>query len=480
MHGTGWVGRLSRIGGGQGAVAALAAICLVAIGAHALLIPAGHWTLDEFFQFARLERLGWAEVRSRILGWSPRPVSEVLIHLYAWSVAGADGPRLVTLLALCWAAVLAVLLAAARRAGLGVAVPLVLVAAVLLGAKPGEMWFWPAAALAYLPGFAGVAAVALHLAGGRRAPLLALAALLLAAGSVEMGTSFVLALSALQLARYGLPLPRPDEPSWVWVAAMLAALGLTAILVGNRVAQSGLEAMAPGAATIGDLRASLQAVLHVGWREMAGIVTAPGGVARLDQGLAVKTGLLLLFWALLSGDGGPRAWSRRLSCLAVAVAAVGAALASMVFAFRQFGTLCCERQATMRHALVIAALFAVAAALPRAAPEARWRSVVVAGGIVLVAGLFALRLPLIRADLALIRETRDAQAANWQSGRAGGDVLVFWPEPPTRLTNTPLDIAPGRYRREDRGMEPPAGLPPPVFALLHYFGKLELQVPPRQ
>ncbi|WP_431268300.1 hypothetical protein [Dankookia sp. P2] len=86
---------------------------------------------------------------------------------------------------------LLLLLTAARHARLGLAIPLALFAAALLLARPGEMWFWPAASLAYLPAFAGIGAAAL-LSIGRGHPAALCAVLLLAAGSVETGAVFVL------------------------------------------------------------------------------------------------------------------------------------------------------------------------------------------------------------------------------------------------------------------------------------------------
>ena len=106
--GHGATGRQGRV-----AVLAVALAAAAAILAHALLLPLGAWRPDEYFQFAQHDRQGWAEVSHRIFGWSPRPISEILLFLYSRLVAWQDGPGIVPSLAAAWAGTLAVLLVAA-------------------------------------------------------------------------------------------------------------------------------------------------------------------------------------------------------------------------------------------------------------------------------------------------------------------------------------------------------------------------------
>ena len=120
------------------------ACAVLAILAHAALLPLGRWYPDEFIQFANHRALGWQAVADRILHWSPRPFSELLLFLYSTAVFWAEIPGVAVVLAVGWTGVLVLLLAASRIAGIGLALPICLVAASLLVSQPGEVWYWPA------------------------------------------------------------------------------------------------------------------------------------------------------------------------------------------------------------------------------------------------------------------------------------------------------------------------------------------------
>jgi hypothetical protein len=462
------------------AAIALGVLCAVVIVAHAMLLPLGKWEGDEFIQLALLGRDGLAQVAVRVFGWSPRPVSEMLIWAYSHLVAWRGAPSATTCLAILWLSLTAALLAAGRAGRLGAALPLAVIAAALLVAKPGEMWFWPAGALAYLPAFAGIATaclLSLSPRSGTAHHIATCVALLVAAGSAEMGAMFVLLFAGLQtlrwLAAWFLPDVAPLEPGWTWLLPGVLAAGVVLVLWSNRGRAT--EVMAAGA-TVHDFGASLAAAVPRFQAVLLGIPAEPNGRMHHWAGLPLKLALFVGFRALL--PPGEPATARQVPSLCLAAALLGAAFASVVFAYRQFGLLCCERHETLRQTLVVLAILALAAALPRAPAPARRGRWTVAGLSAFAAALvlaFWLRLPMLRSDLALTDQTLAARAENWASGRSPGEVMEFRPEPSTRLANG-WAPAPGVYRRQSRDPVRPTDMEWYIFAVLLYFDKLELRV----
>jgi hypothetical protein len=464
-----------RDGTGRALAVGLAVLAGLALLSHAALLPLGRWHPDEFHQFADHRDWGFLAVLERVLGWSPRPFSELLLFGYSSAVLLVGAPLSAPLLALAWAGTLLLLAAAARLAGHRPLLPVAILAAALLVARPGEVFYWPAAALAYLPAFAGIGAAVLLMAAPerrRRGDALLSASLTLAAGSVELGACAVLAIGGAQLARAVagrvVPALAPREPAWVWLPPTLMALGVIAILIGGRFGSAG-DVFTPSA-TIGDTLASLRAAWGQSARVLGGIPLEPDAKPLIWFGLPVKLAFLAGFWALLPAT--PLSPAARLSCLVVAVALVGAAFLSMVLAYRQFGLLCCQRHETFRQGLILLAALAAAAALPRATPA--WGRLGATAMAAAFAGALMLRLPDIAADLALMPEARRQRAANWASGRAPGEVMEFHTEPVGRVSGGYL-LSPGVYRLASQG-SPPGDMPWYAYAILRFFGKLELRL----
>jgi len=169
--------------------AVLFAISLLTLCFYAGLLTAGRWETDEFFDSALIERYGLKHFFwYRVTDWSPRPIGELLAGSYLALSNLLDRPLIGSCLAILWAIALAVAIGAAKLAKLSasVATALALFALSLLIAKPGEMFYWPMAATAYLPCWAAMLAVTLMLMG--RGPILAVVlALVLMAWSFEAG-----------------------------------------------------------------------------------------------------------------------------------------------------------------------------------------------------------------------------------------------------------------------------------------------------
>lgn len=471
MH-DGSQGSISGQSWGRWAIGLAAAAVLLF---HSLFLPLGAWAADEYVLFSFFRRFGWSVVPERIASWSPRPVSEVLLYLYGQVVAWQGAPHVAWMLGITWATTLTVLVAASRTARLGTIPGLALCASALVVASPGGMWFWPAGAVAYLPAFAGLGAAALLLAGGtpgRGAAVFLAIALVLAAGSAEVGAVPVFLLGVAQLLRHALARPwpwiRPEEPAWAWMPAVMLAAYVIAIMATHRAAL-GTEVLVAGP-IVGNLRLSVLAGLPALGRSIPGVPLEPGGIASITFGAPIKLALVAGFWALLPAI--PRPSGRRLTCL-LALAAIGAAATiSIVFAFRQFGTLCCARHEAFRQAewVIAALLLAVLlppgrAALRRAAP---WAMAAV------LVGMVGLRWPLLKADRALIPAILETRAENWANGRTPGQAMGFRSEPQGRLTGVRWVLPTGVYRRPDDGTNKPREMDMHAFAVLLFFRKLEL------
>jgi hypothetical protein len=462
--------------GTRGLPGLVLAVATVAVAAHASLLPLARWYPDEFYVFANQARFGWDAVSQRIFAWSPRPVSELLIYAYGHIVEQTDSPMPAAAVFAAWLGVLGTLLLAARSAAIGPVVPVALLAAALLVARPGEMWFWPAAALAYLPALAGLGAAAMLMIGPARGPrrdLLLCAALLLAAGSCELGALAVVALSAGQLvrealARFGL-LPPDGTATWVWVIPALLAVAIIGALIGGRAGYAG-EAFAAGEPVRGDIGGSLVAALRPAWRTLAGVPPEPELRPAVWLGVPFKLACAAGFWALLPAAG--RTPGRRLTGLVSGLAFLGVAFGSIALGFFQFGFQCCDRHETFRQSLVVLAMLGAAAALP--APPALAGQAAMAVLAMATAALLWLRLPAIRADLALIPAVSQARMVNWSSGQAPGDAMDYRTEPPGRITSG-WSLAPGEWRRADRTHGMPAVPMWHPFAIMLFFDKMELR-----
>lgn len=402
-----------------------------------------------------------------------------------------DEPGIAPVLGLTWVGVLAMLLVASRIGKVSGLVPLLLIAAALLVTRPGEMWYWPAAALAYLPSFAGLGAAALLLARPNQTRLhhaALCAALVIGAGSSEVGALAVAAVCGgvilCRLASQANLIPADNPaPLWSILAPFLFATCILGFVAAGRV---GAEVEAFGDLDLrGDLWASLAVAVGRWPKVVAGVPLPVDGQARIWFGLPVKIGLLVGFWALLgtrgAGDsamvpriGGTRIHRLHWPALAASLALFAVPLATLMLGFYQFGLVCCQRHGAFSQAAIVLAIFLLAAALPQ--PPAWLRG---AGAPILAAALvvpLALRGPAFGSDLALVPLVRETRSANWTSGRTPGEAMVYRSEPIGRVTSG-WALGPGEFRR----LGPTQGMPPGAqghpFAIMVYFDKMVLQSP---
>ncbi len=455
------------------ALALLAAIVL----AHAVLLPGGRWQGDEYGGLAAYHAQGLSFLRYRLLNWSPRPVSELLIWLYATVVYACRAPLIAPALGVGWAILVGAAIAGLCRRGEGLVWTGLIVAAVLagflLGHPIGEMFYWPMGALAYLPALAGVTCAAflvvrgLDGAAAGRGRLGCLAALLLATGSAEVGAMVTVCVCGL----IGLT----DLPAWRnvrrrpgrlvahavwWAVPLAAAVGILVLLLGGRAGAS-IEAQN------GAIAHHLIPSLLAGLAGFGRLLIAPDAPAP-----TVAWWLPVVFLGLAGAwrqSGAAAAPARHL--LALAAGLLIAAYGSLASAAYQFGAPCCQRHDSFRACLVVLALTVLAAL---AARLRGWRRVPAAAGpALLLLGLLPPlldRLPAWRADVRQQGAVIAIRRANWAAGAAPGPAMVLRMAPAPHVVNDGNLPVRGRIDRA-------AGeVPWFVAGVLDFFGKSAVDI----
>ena len=446
-------------------VAAVAMLFVVAC--YASLLPLGKWHPDEFSQFSVIRLDGWHAVAHRIFGWSPRPVSELVLWAYAQVVIQTGRPHTALFLGGLWAVVLLGFYGAARRTRRYPAlIATSLVASFLVLEKPGEMFYWPAAAAAYLLGLGALGIASLLVAERRPNPVLLGGALVGAAWCSEIGAMAVLFYVALLLAAGRFARGPAPIPRIVWAAAAASAFVFVVTAI-NR-ASSSTDVMLPNSSTVGSFSLSLEAALPA---ELHELLTARLGAGAwgLPLGLAAK---LLLFAGFrpIDGDEAPDSHMRLRSVL-LGIALLLTSYFSIVLAFDKFGAECCERHETVRAALVVLALYGFAQAWPAQRPG-RWRTAALALPIL---ATFLWRTPDLLYDRGLIRVTVSNRAALWSSGEQPDGPVEWRNDPIPRIADGNWFLVPGTYRISGAGH---GDLEWKSLGILAFFGKHVLIVRP--
>lgn len=412
---------------GAVATAAATGVALLAIALHVGLIPAASWGSDEFVTFALLRDGGFGFFAKRLVDWSPRPISDGVLWGYQQAVAATGRQLMVPFLLLVWSALpVAALAALGARSRVGWLLASAILALFLLGHPVGEAFYWPMGASAYVLGLAGITFVVLRMAQAgpltRRGKLGCSAAMVLAAGSSEIGIVFVatlcVALFAVAAAEGGWRQRARAVGRLAWLFVPLAVcLVLGGLLATGRVAQ-GIERMAESPVYFKHAWPSLIAAAERLGGEFASIAIPsdmPSPVLeRLDRVLFV-VGITL---CLRAGGVAPGPPAR----LFVLAAALGiAAFASLASAYHQFGVLCCERHATVRACLSVLLLVVLAFALARLRTLGRVprRWIGIAGPVFVAMAVLlplAVSIPALRADYASEHARIAIRDANWRAG----------------------------------------------------------------
>ncbi len=472
-HRSGGYGEADTPGGLAEALPGLIAAAVLV--AYANLLPAGRWQGDEYYQAWMVAHDGWRFLLDRLAGPSPRPLAELLGWAYLTLTNALDQPLTSAFLGLVWlATLLGIVLAGwAGRVRGTLLLALASFALTLLLSRPGEMFYWPMGAAAYLPCWGGLAAATLlHRADpGRRRGALTIA-LLVAAFSAEVGAATVLLYAAL----VGVAFLR--RAPWRHLAPLLlptlSAAAVCLIVLSMRMAPMH-EVMDATSGLAGNWTSSLVAALPTFAREAVGIDGLP-----LAAGATIKLGLLLCLPAAQQPQAswvrpGDEAGAALLSVLWAGALVLGA-FASVVLAYHQFGTLCCQRHAALRQGVLVLALVSVGGLLGGALRRPR---LIVLSGV--LAGLLAVRADALGADWQAIPQVAAARRQTWQSGLGPGDAMTLTQVRPGRIVNA-SSIPAGQYRRTTDTPPPPGqtpgGTPWYAWGIMARFGKHALTVSP--
>ena len=284
----------------------------------------------------------------------------------------------------------------------------------LLLAKPGEMFYWPMGAAAYLLCWAGLAAATvLHRTNTGQHWIALTLSLSIAALSAEIGAITVLFYAILVgvvfLRRRLVYRLRP------LILPVLGAAVVCLVVLNGRT-QSDEWSRQVAWPAIG--QASFFTALPTFAREAAGV----GGIPLL-AGLVVAKLLLLM---CLAHDGQqaarssvplPYSLGRRTPAGRVLV----------LYAYHKFGGLCCERHATMRQGMLILALVAVSG-LCRNAPLLQ-RQIVLAALLVVLLGM---RVVPLYGDWRLLSDVLAARQSSWESASDHSDTMMLFVAPPAK------------------------------------------------
>lgn len=461
-----------------------AAAAVLCIAAYAAQLGLGRWQTDEFTLFANQRDAGWHALLPR-LAYSPRPFSEGALFLYGLAVNGLGKPLVAPFLGLLWMGVAGASALAAWaalppsrwRAPSAVALALAPLAFVLATNDVTEAFYWPMAAAAYLP--VGGAAAALLFLLSR--PLDALrrtgccAALLVAAGSCEMGAALAVGFAA---AAFIEAASRPAGPRggallreglWWLLPGFLGAAALGGIvLLRAHVVELGADTQPYTGRLLPSLGMTVrQLALDLGG---AGEGAAPAAVlGAVAAKLAFAVGMAGL-WRAANRACAPT--GRLQAVLAAALAA--AAGFSILAAYYHYGTLCCERQGTTRQwlldlLLVLGACWAVA----RWPAAGRWadRRPWLAPAVLTLSLLPVLgRVEGLRRDYDALALARSGSTRTWRAARqVETEQMEFYLPPDSagmliRGTSQPV----GRYdTRPGTGLDTPEM----VRELGRFFGK---------
>ncbi len=423
----------------------------VILTAYFGLVPLGSW-FDEFETVDVYARGGWDSLASRLLRWSPRPFSELLIFLYAQLVRSLRTPLIGPMLAALWVmlgvSVVAVPLAG-RRAFLSgtswrqaILLSLGLWCLMLVGHPVSEFFYWPLGSVAYIPVAAGVCAVLWMFiivgVDGARAPFVAALALSVVALSAEVGATLVAAFCLMVFAqalkdrlartpaffanRVVAPLTLPFGAAIaVLVAVRFGRVESEELLVeDSQLAHHLLPALSEAASR------SVVELLSVD-----GVTMTPMHVA---LGIATKALFCLATFGILRPVvASPRTFRAEGRLLAfLGLACFASLFVSLAAAVHHFGKVCCQRHGTFRQIMVFLGLMAFsvcAAAWMRHASGERLRAPATARTILFLLASVIIPASFSARDVAVDYRRygayRDIQKHNWTAGSAPGDHFVY-------------------------------------------------------
>lgn len=450
--------------GGESRASVAAKVCVVAgtvcmivvVALHLGLLTRGSWGGDEYKTIGLYRDHGTGYLWFRFSTWSPRPLSEALIWLYATAVIEFMRPLIVPALAVFWFAAIASIAPALYRAEPGELGPhalgaMAILVMIILGRRVAAVFYWPFGAVAYVPVIAACLFLLFVLANERarhKAGGIVLSLFLIAAAwSSEAGALLVLICSAAMMILPAVVGHRDRGYLAVWIPPLLASLLVIGMVVSNNRASTSAFAMGYDA-IYHHTFASLAAALTRFVPEFVSWDGETFDARHLIRGAVVK---LLFFvgvhfcWVRSDPAAKPRGPGMPIFAASIVIAAFGMLVAS----FREFGGPCCSQHVFLRQSLELIALAAVAMWIPPLFAISRNRRLIAASAaLVLAAGVMLnVRRKDIEEGYRFYGESARARAWTWESGFSDGPAMTLYQ--PFSSGLFPPQIPPGLQTSSD-------------------------------
>ena len=461
-------------------------VLVVTIALHFGLVDLGQWTNDEFAIIASYRDKPWTAFCDRVMRWSPRPISEVLIWIYACLVNLTHKPFIGIFLGSLWLMLLSTPLIAfwqvrmrfsadSRRPSLYFSIfSCLLIALFLLEHSPGELFYWPVGAAAYLTTLSAVTLCFFQLAcnltehyGGR---MIAALSLIFAAGSSETGAFFALVFGCLSLIGMSVDqfVSAVYQRKFFWhLIPAIFAIGLFGLLLHNRGRTQ--EALFPNP-EYHNIYLSLKAALGQIPKEylVSGHRLSTRGII---LGLILKACFFLAvrYCWLSSGITVPR----RQGLIIFALSVVATTYFSMAASYYGYGLLTTPWHEELRQCMVMLVVATVGLLSCHYQPRIRNKR-----RVEWLGGLFVLSTVILLVPqrcTALIHDYRNYPVCignrnkSWASGLSHGNTMIWFSPPQGQVANT-LIFLPGTYDSESKNAD--------YVHIMHFFNKSVLEIRP--
>jgi hypothetical protein len=461
-------------------------IILLMIALHLGLVDLGQWTFDDFSLITSYRDKGWMAFSDRLFGWSPRPISEALLWAYACFVNWTEKPLIGVFLCFLWLTLIvsplfSFLQIREKNSPDSLRSPEFLalfafgpIALFLLGHSPGELFYWPVGAAAYLTTLNAITLcffqLAFNLTRCHRGRLITALALSVAAASSETGSFFAVAFGSLSLIWMFFD-RRPDlvyQRKFLWcLIPALIGIGVFGLLVHNRVpAQEALFTTAeyhnPAVSLKSALGQTVKECLISGQR------LSPRG---LLLGLLLKACFFLGLRYCWLSSGIQVARRRVLMVLAISI--IATVYFSVAASFYGYGGLTNSWHQELRQCLIVlllatAALFSCHYHVQRVDLRgSQWL-----GGIfILITLLFVVpgRMRALIHDYRNYPAGIESRHQSWRSGLADENAMIWFSPPKYQVAST-LIFEPGIYDLESKDPGP--------LNIMHFFHKERLEIRP--
>jgi hypothetical protein len=462
-------------------------ILLLVIALHFGLVDLGQWAIDEFSVIRFYGDYGWAAFVHRLIGWSPRPVSELLIWGYADLVNWTHQPLIGVFLGSVWLTLISVPLISflqirktffknSQRSLVFLSLfVFTTIALFLLGHSPGQLFYWPMGAAAYLTTLSAMTLcflqLAFNLTENFQGRVITSLSLLIAAGSSESGAFFVVVFSCLYLCDMAVDALRGTfsrrKVLWFLIPALIG-IGVFILLVQNRV-----QNQDPLFATAEYHNALLSLKAAVGQTLKEFLVTGQRLSTR-----SVLLGIILKACFFLANrycwlSSGLKVHHRQL-LIVFALSLVATIYFSVVACYYGFGGPSNDRHHELRQCLImlfIATIALLSCSSHVAVSDTRkleW----LGATFVFITIVLAVpqRITALKHDYRNYSVSVETRNSSWNSGLSDGNTMIWFSPPRGQVANTYIP-GPGIYSLKSKS-------PDYAPVMMHFFNKEGLEIRP--